>query len=47
MISYKDQAYCASEVEEHTCGRELTEEEKKHAEEIEMPIAWGYYCEKD
>lgn len=27
MISYKDRAFCDSDVEEHTCGREFTEED--------------------
>lgn len=44
MITYKDKTFCADEVEIHTCGRELTEEDKKHAEEIGLPIAYGSFC---
>lgn len=44
MICYKDTTFCASGVEKHTCGRELTEEDRKHAEELELPIAFGNFC---
>jgi hypothetical protein len=47
MICYKDKTFCASEVEKHTCGRELKEEDKKKAEEIGLPIAYGEFCEED
>jgi len=40
-----DTTYCASEVENHTCGRELTEEEEKRADELGLPIAYGSFCE--
>ncbi len=45
MITYRDKAFCASKVKKHTCGRELTEEDKKKAEAIKLPVAWGYFCE--
>lgn len=35
--------YCLSE--EHTCGREITPEEIKHAEELGLPIAYGDFCD--
>ena len=44
MFTYKDKTFCASKVEKHTCGRDITEEEQKHAEEIGMPIAYQYFC---
>jgi len=51
MISYKDRAFCASNVKEHTCGRELTESDRKEAEEWwgsqDFPVAWGKFCEPD
>ena len=50
MISYKDQAYCASEVKEHTCGREFTEQDAKDAEKWwggkDYPVAYSYFCGK-
>ena len=46
MICYKDRAYCADEVEVHTCGRELTEEDAKKAEELDLPIAYGSFCKE-
>lgn len=46
-MCYKDRTFCASEVKEHTCGREITEEELKHAKEIGLPIAWGKFCEEN
>ena len=45
MICYKDRAFCASDVEEHTCGRELTEEDKRKAEESGLPVCFGDYCD--
>ena len=46
MICYKDKTYCNSKVENHTCGRELSEEEKEHAKELGLPIAYGKFCEE-
>ena len=47
MISYKDTTFCASQVEERTCGREVTEEEKEHADKLGLPTAYGNYCDQD
>lgn len=44
MLCYKDQTYCCDKVEKHTCGRELSEQEKEHAKELGLPIAWGSFC---
>lgn len=46
MICYLDTTFCASDVKNHTCGRELTKKERKKAEELAIPIAWGYFCEQ-
>ena len=32
------------EVEVHTCGREITDEEIAHAKEIKLPIAYSNFC---
>ena len=32
MICYRDTTFCASEVTEHTCGREFTEQDAIDAE---------------
>ena len=45
MITYKDKTFCASKVKKHTCGRELTEEDKENAKRITLPIAFGEFCE--
>lgn len=49
MISYLDRAFCASEVKEHTCGREFTEEHALRAEKWwggkDYPVAYGNFCE--
>lgn len=47
MICYKDRTFCMSDVKEHTCGRELTEKDKKQAEKIGLPIAYGKFCEEN
>lgn len=50
MISYKDKAFCKSDVEKHTCGREFTEKDAKAAEKWwggkNYPVAWGKFCEE-
>lgn len=43
-MSYKDRTYCSSDVEKHTCGRELTEKEKEDADRIKIPVAYGDFC---
>lgn len=47
MICYKDRTFCASKVKNHTCGRELTAEDKKNAEKIGLPVAYGEFCKED
>lgn len=44
MLCYKDRTFCASKVEKHTCGRELSPEDEKRAEELGLPIAYGEFC---
>jgi hypothetical protein len=46
MITYKDRTFCASDVKVHTCGRELTEEDKEKAEDAGLPVAYGKFCEE-
>lgn len=47
MITYKDKAFCASEVKEHTCGREYTEEDRKYNDKVvKLPVAWGKFCKE-
>lgn len=51
MICYKDRSYCGSKVEEHTCGREFTEEDAIDAEKWwgskDYPVAYIKYCEEN
>jgi len=47
MICYKDKTFCNSKVKRHTCGREITQQEIKHAEIIGLPIAYGDFCRGD
>lgn len=44
MLCYRDRSYCGSDVDTHTCGREITQEEIDHAGEIGLPIAYMDYC---
>lgn len=44
MICYKDKTFCSSKVLKHTCGREITPEEIKHAESLGLGIAYSNYC---
>jgi hypothetical protein len=45
MLCYKDKTFCASDVETHTCGRELTREDEARAEKIGLPIMYAHFCE--
>lgn len=45
MICYKDKTFCSSETHKPDCDRQITEEDKKHAEELSLPIAYGKFCE--
>lgn len=46
-MTYKDRTFCASNVKEHTCGRELTDEMREEAIELGLPISWSYFCEEN
>lgn len=47
MICYRDKTFCGDQVEEHTCGREITNEDKDKAEELGLPIAYGSFCKHE
>ena len=44
MLCYQDRTYCSSDVEVHTCGRELSKDEAEHAKKVGLPIAYGSFC---
>lgn len=48
MTSYRDMAFCASQVVRHTCGREFTKRDAIAAEKwwggTDYPVAYGYFC---
>lgn len=48
-MTYKDQTFCASKVDKHTCGREFTKEDEVRAEKWwgskDYPVAYGEFCE--
>lgn len=39
-----DRTFCSSRVEKHTCGRELSSEDEKYAQELGLPIAFREFC---
>lgn len=45
MLCYKDKTFCSSRVKKHTCGREIKQEEIKHAEKLGLGIAYSNYCD--
>lgn len=45
MFSYKDRSFCASPNCENKCGRKITDFERAQANELNVPIAWGYFCD--
>jgi len=44
MICYKDKTFCSSQVDHHTCGRQITEDELAYAEKIGLPVAYSDFC---
>lgn len=50
MICYRDRAWCCSEVEAHTCGREFTEKDRQDAiawwGSEDFPLAVTKFCEE-
>ncbi len=44
MISYKDKTFCASKSCQGLCGRKLTEEDRKNAKKLGLPICMSYFC---
>ena len=50
MSSYRDTTFCASEVTEHTCGREFTEQDAIDAEKWwgskDYPVAYSEFCKE-
>lgn len=50
MICFRDRAYCGSDVEVHTCGREFTEQDAIEAEAWwggkDYPVAYMNFCEE-
>lgn len=44
MLCYKDKTFCSSKTPYHTCGRVLTKEDEKRAEELGLPIAYSEFC---
>ena len=50
MICYRDTTFCASDVTEHTCGREFTEQDTINAEKWwggkDYPVAYSEFCKE-
>ncbi len=51
MLCYKDQTYCGSKVENHTCGREFAEQDAVDAEKWwggkDYPVAYMKICDEE
>lgn len=51
MISFRDRAYCGSDVKVHTCGREFTEQDAIEAEAWwggkDYPVAYAKFCKEN
>lgn len=51
MIGFRDTTFCASEVDDHSCGREFTEQDAEQAEKWwggkDYPVAFGKFCEEE
>ncbi len=44
MLNYKDKTFCASPNCKNECGRKLTQEDKKKAQELGLFISLAYFC---
>jgi hypothetical protein len=45
MMCYKDRTFCSSLNCKNDCGRKITEDQKKEAQKLELPIAYAKFCE--
>ena len=44
MVCYKDRSYCVSPDCKNDCKRQLTEEIRQGARDMNMPLSVGYFC---
>lgn len=44
LICYKDRAFCVSKNCKNECGRQLTREDVREAQEYDLPISIGLFC---
>lgn len=44
MLCYLDKTFCASEVHQNDCNRQITPEQIAEAQKLGLPIAWGKFC---
>lgn len=47
MICYMDKTFCVSEECENKCDRQLTEEIKRAADALDLPISCARFCEEE
>lgn len=45
-MSYKDRTFCASQTDNHTCEREMSEEDKRIVENTWELVSWAKFCEE-
>lgn len=45
MMCFKDRTFCSSPNCNNACGRQLSDQQRAEAKELESPIAWAYFCD--
>lgn len=45
MLCYRDMTFCTSPYCKNACGRQLTEEHKREANKMGLPVSCQHFCE--
>ena len=46
MHCYKDRTFCASQTDNHTCGREMNDQDKRNVEKTGELVSYAKFCEE-
>ncbi len=44
MSPWRDKTYCQSPQCKNECGRKLPEALLRHANDLDVPLSWSYFC---
>ena len=46
MICFNDRSYCGSPGCTNECGRKMSEQDKRDAQRVGLPVSYGMFCDK-